>query len=192
MSNFDFLKKELQFKDFADIAITAEKSLSIDAATCAINCRRAIERTIKWMYSVDKDLKRPYQETLHTLMSTDEFKNILEVGLWKRLDFIRSCGNTAAHSDKKITDDMAKLCVENLFYFMDFVAYCYAETYEEVKFDKALLETKSTELVYQPVYQDIEIEEEVEEALDDDYDLDEIEVTLEFEDGKIVKYSLDY
>ena len=37
-----------------------------------------------------------------------------------------------------------------------------------------------------------DFEEEVEEALDDDYDLDEIEVTLEFEDGKIVKYSLDY
>ena len=163
MSNFEFLKKEVQFKDFSDIAITAEKSLSIDPATCAINCRRTIERAIKWMYSIDGDLKKPYQDKLHTLMSTDEFKDIVDEDLWKRIDFIRSCGNTAAHSDKKITDDMAKLCIENLFYFMDFIAYCYADNYEEVVFDKSLLEVKSNVVSYQPIYQDLDIEQLIKE-----------------------------
>ena len=56
MTNFDFLKSDAQFATFADAAIAAEKTLNIDIATCAINCRRAMELAIKWMYSVDKDL----------------------------------------------------------------------------------------------------------------------------------------
>ena len=33
------------------------------------------------------------------------------------------------------------LCLEDLHVFLDFVAYCYAEEYEETKFDPALVPT---------------------------------------------------
>ena len=140
MTNFDFLKKEPQFDSFADVAISAEKLLHIDMEASVINCRRAMEFAIKWMYSVDGSLVMPYQDTLVSLMSTEEFRDIVDPDLWRRLDFIRRVGNNAAHNGKKITLDQAKLCLENLYIFLDFVAYCYAKDYTEGEFQAELLE----------------------------------------------------
>ena len=140
MTNFDFLKKEPQFDSFADVAISAEKILHIDMEASVINCRRAMEFAIKWMYSVDGSLVMPYQDTLVSLMSTEEFRDIVDPDLWRRLDFIRRVGNNAAHNGKKITLDQAKLCLENLYIFLDFVAYCYAKDYTEGEFQAELLE----------------------------------------------------
>ncbi len=67
MTNFDYLKQELKFNSFADVAIVAEKVIQIDAEFCIINCRWAMELAIKWMYSVDKSLEMPYQDTLASL-----------------------------------------------------------------------------------------------------------------------------
>ena len=149
MTNFDFLKKEPQFDSFTDVAISAEKILHIDVEASVINCRRAMEFAIKWMYSVDGSLVMPYQDTLVSLMSTEEFRAIVDLDLWKRLDFIRRVGNNAAHNGKKITLDQAKLCLENLYIFLDFVAYCYAKDYTEGEFNVELLEESK-----QPVLED--------------------------------------
>ena len=91
----------------------------------------------------------PYQDTLVSLMSTEEFRDIVDLNLWKRLDFIRRLGNNAAHNGRKITPDKAKLCLENLYIFLDFVAYCYAEDYTEREFNAELLEESK-----QPVLED--------------------------------------
>ena len=150
MTNFDFLKKEPQFDSFADVAISAEKILHIDMEASVINCRRAMEFAIKWMYSVDGSLVMPYQDTLVSLMSTEEFRDIVDPDLWRRLDFIRRVGNNAAHNGKKITLDQAKLCLENLYIFLDFVAYCYAKDYTEGGFHAELLEEQK-----QPVLKEV-------------------------------------
>lgn len=139
MTNFDFLKKESQFNAFADVAISAEKILHIDKDACILNCRRAMEFAVKWMYSVDGDLIMPYQDTLVSLMNTEEFRQIVDYSLWRRMDFIRKMGNNAAHSGKKVTIEQAQLCLENLFIFLDFVDYCYGNHYEEREYDVALV-----------------------------------------------------
>ena len=141
MSNFKFLLSEPGFQSFADVAIAAEKILHIDPAASILNCRRAMEFAVKWMYSVDKELEKPYQDNLQSLMSREEFRAIVGNDLWQRMDFIRKKGNTAAHNTGKITEAVAMLCLENLHIFLDFVAYCYADTYEETKFDSALVPT---------------------------------------------------
>ena len=140
MTNFDYLKQEPQFNSFADVAIAAEKVLNIDLESSVINCRRAMEFAIKWMYSVDKSLEMPYQDKLISLMSTEDFHAIVDDALWKRLDLIRKIGNRAAHNGKKVTMDEAKLCLQNLFIFMDFVSYCYADSYTERTYDVTLLQ----------------------------------------------------
>ena len=150
MTNFDFLKKQPQFDSFANVAISAEKILHIDMEASVINCRRAMEFAIKWMYSVDGSLVMPYQDTLVSLMSTEEFRDIVDPDLWRRLDFIRKVGNNAAHNGKKITLDQAKLCLENLYIFLDFVAYCYAKDYTEGEFHAELLEEQK-----QPVLEEV-------------------------------------
>lgn len=146
MTNFDYLKSESQFSTFVDVAISAEKIIHIDSEASILNCRRAMEFAIKWMYSVDRSLIMPYQDNLHSLMHTDEFKDIVDKDLWRRLDFIRRMGNNAAHTGKKITFDQAALCLQNLFVFFDFIACCYGVGYKQRNFDMQLLEKNQDEL----------------------------------------------
>lgn len=142
MTNFDFLKADPQFATFSDVAISAEKILNIDVAASVLNCRRAMEFAVKWMYSVDKDLEMPYDSTLVALMSTEEFRDVVGNDLIFRMTYIRKRGNEAAHSGNKISLEQAKLCIENLYIFMDFVACCYSGKYNDIitPFDKTLLE----------------------------------------------------
>ena len=56
------------------------------------------------------------------------------------MEFIRKLGNNAAHGGKKVTQEQAELCLENLFIFLDCIAYFYAPEYTEQQFDKSLLE----------------------------------------------------
>ena len=138
MTNFDFLKNDKKFDTFSDTAVTAEKILNIDIDSCVLNCRRAMEFAVKWMYSVDKELKPPYEQTLVCLINDENFRDIMGEDTYRRMEFIRKVGNNAAYSGKKVTKEQAELCLENLYYFMDQVAYFYADSYTEQQFDKNL------------------------------------------------------
>ena len=148
MSNFTFLLSEAAFAPFAEVAISAEKILHIDPAASVLNCRRAMEFAVKWMYSVDKDLDMPYQDNLKSLMDSAEFRGIVGQDIWERMKLIRIKGNSAAHNSGKISQAAAMLCLENLHIFLDFVAYCYGSEYTETKFDPALVpkETSSADV----------------------------------------------
>ena len=142
ITNFDYLKAESKFSRFTDVAISAEKLILMDPEASIINCRRAMEFAIKWMYSVDSELEMPYQDNLQSLMNAEEYREIVGQDLWKRMDYIRRCGNNVAHSNKKLGRDEAMLCLENLFIYLDFVACCYSDRYEEHSFDKTIITTR--------------------------------------------------
>ena len=163
MTNFDFLKSTPDFDAFSDVAISAEKILHIDVDACAFNCRRAMEFAVKWMYSVDKELELPYSDNLQTLIDSPDFRNIIGFDIWKRMDIIRKIGNNAAHGGKKVTKEQAELCLENLFVFLDFVAYCYAPEYTEQQFDRSLLTLTVDEALSFVPENDIDIAKLIEE-----------------------------
>lgn len=139
VTNFDYLKNESKFSNFADVAISAEKIILMDPEASIINSRRAMEFAVKWMYSVDKELEMPYQDNLQSLMNAEEYRQIVGPDIWKRMDYIRKCGNNVAHSNKKLGRDEAMLCLENLFIYLDYIAYCYSDQYEERSFDKGII-----------------------------------------------------
>ena len=145
MSNFSPYLSIPSFAAFAPIAESAEKILSIDPAACVLNCRRAMEAAVKWMYAVDGSLVAPWDDKLVTLINTEEFRCIVDEQLIFRLDFIRRMGNNAAHGGKVITREQAVLCLQNLFVFFDFLAYCYGENYTEHTFNPALLAEQSAQ-----------------------------------------------
>ncbi|MBR6525599.1 MAG: DEAD/DEAH box helicase family protein [Clostridia bacterium] len=148
MSNFTFLQSDARFASFADAAVSAEKIYRIDAAACVLNCRRAMEFAVKWMYSVDGGLEMPYDDGLKGLMDGEDFRNIVGIDVWRRMDVVRKLGNRAAHDHGQINKERAALCLENLFVFLDFVAYCYGENYAEHHFDAALLEAAEAPAAY--------------------------------------------
>ena len=141
MPNFTFLTAHPQFASFAQPALTAEHLFPIDASASVLNCRRAMEFAVKWMYSVDSSLVLPYDDRLNSLMNSEDFRDIVGDDLWRRMDYIRKLGNKAAHDARQITQERALLCLENLFYFLDFIAYCYLppEDYSPAQFDPALI-----------------------------------------------------
>ena len=142
ITNFDYLKNESKFSTFANVAISAEKIILIDPEASILNSRRAMEFAIKWMYSVDSALEMPYRDNLQSLMNTEEYRQLVGADLWKRMDYIRRSGNNAAHSNKKLGRDEAMLCLENLFIYLDYVAYCYSDKYEERSFDKTIITSR--------------------------------------------------
>ncbi|MDD3257244.1 MAG: DEAD/DEAH box helicase family protein [Methanocorpusculum sp.] len=145
-TNFDYLSADPGFSSFADTAISAEKIYSIDTSACVVNCRRALEFAVKWLYSVDSSLVLPYQDNLATLINTEEFKKLIGYDLRKRISFIRVLGNNAAHGSAQFTPDQAELALENLFIFLDFIAYCYSPAYKPRTFDRTLLKNQDTTL----------------------------------------------
>lgn len=163
MTNFDFLKSSSDFASFADVAISAEKLLHIDVDACVLNCRRAMEFAVKWMYSVDRELSMPYQDNLVSLINNEKFRDIIGTDIWRRMDFIRKVGNNAAHGGKKVTLEQAELCLENLFVFLDCVAYFYAPEYTERQFDKSLLTLTVDEALSFVPENDIDISKLIEE-----------------------------
>ena len=111
ITNFDYLKTEPKFSAFADVAISAEKIILMDPEASILNSRRAMEFALKWMYSVDAELEMPYQDNLQSLMNAEEYRQIVGPDLWKRMDYIRRCGNNVAHSNKKIGRDRSRTYV---------------------------------------------------------------------------------
>lgn len=140
MTNFDFLTQQKRFETFSGAAVAAEQVLGVDVASCVVMCRRALELGVKWLYSVDSSLPQPYQDTLATLIHTDEFKKLIQADLFNRINYIRKVGNNAAHNSRNITKGQAVFALENLFYFMDFIACCYGDNYQKHTFDRKLLE----------------------------------------------------
>lgn len=176
-TNFDYLKQDPQFNSFSDVAISAEKIILLDPEASIINSRRAMEFAVKWMYSVDKDLSVPYQNNLQSLMNAEEYRQIVGPDLWKRMDFIRRCGNNVAHGSKKLGRDEATLCLENLFIFLDYIAYCYSEHYEEQKFNHHLIEDRVKKIKEsRQQSQDVkaELEREIKNSAQKDVDIEKL------------------
>ncbi|MGL6200395.1 MAG: DEAD/DEAH box helicase family protein [Lachnospiraceae bacterium] len=141
-TNFDFLLKDPQFEPFAEAAVSAERVLPISPALCATACRTALEFAVKWVYSVDGSLRKPYEDKLVTLISTEDFKDLIPTGMGAKLNYLRKVGNNATHNPKGVSRDQAVLALQNLHSFMDFIVYCYGAEYEETAFNKTLLEAK--------------------------------------------------
>lgn len=141
-TNFDFLKQDPQFESFGDAAVSAERVMSISPSLSATATRTALEIAVKWMYSADDFLDLPYDDKLATLISGEAFKDLLPLGMIAKLDYLRRVGNNAAHNPNSVTRDQAVLALQNLHSFLDFVAYCYSDDYQETVFDASLLEVE--------------------------------------------------
>ncbi len=95
-----------------------------------------MEFAIKWIYSVETSLETPYQDNLHSLLNSEDFRDYVGNDLWRRLNYIRRKGNSVAHNNRRQGFDEAMLCLENLHIFMDFISCCYVRGYEQREFDR--------------------------------------------------------
>ena len=147
MTNFDFLKKHSEFESFAGIAVQAEELYPKYLDMSVVCCQRALEISVKWMFSVDRNLvtwRNPESVTLSDLMHTYQFRELIGRDLFEKINFIRKKGNDVKHKlGVVITKGQCEVCLKNLFEFLDYVCCLYIKNYEQQKYVIGYLEKGS-------------------------------------------------
>lgn len=143
MTNFDFLKNYSEFESFANIAMQAEELYPKYLDASIMSCHRALEASVKWMFSVDKCLvtwREPESVTLSNLMHTYQFRELIGNTLFEKINFIRKKGNDVKHKlNIQITKGQCEVCLRNLFEFYDYISCLYIKGYEQQKYVEAYL-----------------------------------------------------
>ena len=75
MANFDFLTYDKNYSSFSQMAIQAELQYNKNTVFAAFAARKSLEQAVKWMYSVDPDLKKPYDDSIQVLVHESTFVN---------------------------------------------------------------------------------------------------------------------
>ena len=124
MTNFNFLLKE--FPQLYHEAKDAEQHTFTAPRFSALLCRSTIEKAVNWLYENDEDLEFPYDNKLASLLSNQDFKNILKPSMYRELDVVRRTGNNAAHG-KKVSQHQALQSLKFIFRFLSFISVYYSE-----------------------------------------------------------------
>lgn len=139
MSNFDFLKNNKNFNSFSNACLEAEKSILVSPSTCATITRRALELSVKWLYTNDSDLRLPYQDNLSTLIHNKTFIELIDYDMLPLLKYIVKLGNVSVHTNANIERGEAILSLHNLHQFVSWIDYCYSDEYTATDFDESIL-----------------------------------------------------
>ena len=142
MSNFSFLAQIPEYRLFSAACIEAEKVLCTSAAMCAIGSRKALELAVKWVYAADNTMQMPYQDNLQALVHEPSFRFAVDRQTWGKFQFIIRLGNLAVHTERAVSQSDAVLSLRALFEFIEWIDYCYGETYEERQFDEQAIPQK--------------------------------------------------
>lgn len=103
MSNFSFLKDEFQI--LANDSIKAESNVINEPEVSAFYARKALEKSINFIYKIEDELdeKLPNELSTFELITNPTFTDILPSELIDELHFIRKLGNSASHGKHNIT-----------------------------------------------------------------------------------------
>jgi type I restriction enzyme, R subunit len=129
MSNFSFLKDEFQI--LANDSIKAESNVLEDPEISAFYARKALEKSIKFIYEIDADLddKLPDELNTYELISHPVFKSIMPRELIDELHVIRKIGNNAAHGKYNIAINSQESLYANkcLYKFQRWIVESYSD-----------------------------------------------------------------
>lgn len=108
------------------------------------------------MYSVDQDLRLPYDDQIQTLVHTNDFVNIVPGNIQKDIQISIKAGNQAVHSRKEVEKQRALLSLKSLFNFMNWISYTYGSFYETRHFDENLIPKNKVTVIVKTNHEEIE------------------------------------
>ena len=161
-TNFSFLKEKREYDLFANACIDAEKILESSPVMSAVASRKALELCVKWVYSIDSELKPiEYREGLQSLLHNNGFPSLMDYTLWKRLQHVVRNGNQSVHTAKNLDRDAAVLSLNILFDLVQWIDYCYGRDYIERSFNENKIpnSTKEADAIqekYKQVIKDVQ------------------------------------
>jgi type I restriction enzyme, R subunit len=123
MSNFAFLQAEWDL--VFEAAQKAEHHTHADARSACFYARRALELAVAWLYTHDKALKLPYQDSLSALIHEPTFRQLVGDALFTKARLVKDLGNQAVHSTRKLATTDAVAATRELFHFCFWLARTY-------------------------------------------------------------------
>jgi type I restriction enzyme R subunit len=123
MSNFSFLQADWDL--VFEAAQKAEHHAHSDARSACFYARRALELAVAWLYTHDKALKLPYQDSLSALIHEPTFRQLVGDALFTKARLVKDLGNQAVHSTRKVAITDAVAATRELFHFCFWLARTY-------------------------------------------------------------------
>lgn len=133
-SNFAFLG-QTDLSSFQDDFLDAEKNTYAAPMYSAMLSRKALEKSVRWLYEHDYTLEVPYDANLSALLHEPRFKQLVGPML-AELNLIRKSGNNAVHSNYRTKSSEALAILKKLHRFAGWILLLYsAEKVQVPPFD---------------------------------------------------------
>jgi type I restriction enzyme R subunit len=122
-SNFGFL--QLEYRELFEPAAGAEQLVHSDPRACCMRTRHALEQAVHWLYTHDRDLRMPYDNSLGVLLTQPAFEKLLPPHIHDKARLIQRLGNQAVHGNGRVGHLDALRLVRELFHVMFWLARTY-------------------------------------------------------------------
>lgn len=136
MANFDFLTYDTNYSAFSQMAIQAELQYNKNTVFAAFAARKSLEQAVKWMYSVDPDLHKPYDDSLKALLYEPTFINTVPSNIRNDIQLVRKIGNSGVHDTYVVEKKYVLLSLKALFNFLNWLDYTYGADYKQRTFSE--------------------------------------------------------
>ena len=136
MANFDFLTYDKNYSAFSQLAIQAELQYNKNTVFAAFAARKSLEQAVKWMYSVDGDLHKPYDDSIQVLVHESSFVNTVPSNIRHDMQLVIKVGNSGVHDTLSVEKKYVLLSLKALFNFLNWVDYTYGSDYKQRTFSE--------------------------------------------------------
>lgn len=136
MANFDFLTYDTNYSAFSQMAIQAELQYNKNTVFSAFAARKSLEQAVKWMYSVDPDLHKPYDDSIQVLVHESSFVNAVPSNIRHDMQLVIKVGNSGVHDTLSVEKKYVLLSLKALFNFLNWLDYTYGSDYKQRTFSE--------------------------------------------------------
>ena len=123
-TNFGFLQPE--WPQLFESAEKAEAFVYPDPRTACFHARRTLELAMRWLYTSEAALRKPYSDSLSALVHEPTFAQLAGLGIQTKARLIVEHGNRAVHGTRVIQQLDALTAVRELFQVCFWLARTYA------------------------------------------------------------------
>lgn len=136
MANFDFLQYERDYAAFSEMAVQAELQYNKNTVFASFAARKSLEQAVKWMYSVDGDLKKPYTDSIQTLVHEPSFVAVVPSNILHDMQTVIRVGNSGVHDEGAVEKQRVLFALKALFNVLNWIDFTYGAHYEQRTFDE--------------------------------------------------------
>ena len=136
MANFDFLTCDKNYSAFSQLAVQAELQYNRNTVFAAFAARKSLEQAVKWMYSVDSSLRKPYSDSIQTLVHESTFMNLVPSNIRHDMQCVITVGNSGVHDTEAVQKVKVLFALKALFNFFNWLDYTYGSDYQQRKFSE--------------------------------------------------------